>query len=1029
MTTDPLTISPSVYLFISRVHNVLCHALQQLLRLRGTTCSLQRQLPLPHSFSNLPDPSSPPLLSPFPAFHLSPAAVRIHALCPPHITSLSAAFIAEKNSLAQLTSLPHAPTHLFFSRLAARLSVVSPGASLVLIHPPGARLNLPSFPFSVSLCEPSDLCISHGIPCYRNSPHDVFRPITLASVEIPAHLLVQLPANQLAPILALARQSKLLADIRLALLAGDAHLLYLLRVHAHRLSLDKPNVALLRQTIAPVIPANLFSDNVLQSLTDQSFLVRPRFQLGGASSILVDAERVTDAISSIDASSYVVQSLSGNNITSDGLDQSTYVRECIGLILSVDDVFCGVSFFARNTSLTPLNGKPLSIATSSMCAHRNVCQIHMPSLEELRGDEVLSLLAKTPVAHIAVPNAPIQRQLIQFLQDKLQAQNVMSQVRRHTSLQDERSSDIRSFCTAGTLEQCPPRFVAIANNTATTATQIFELCFIRVSDVVAKLDQHTAHILRTVPVKWAQCNANVEGGGSAILSPILLSSSRARFSMSHIFAGHLPQEQLAEFSVALEKFCKQLRCTSLESGLVISAPSLVTFDNHSVLHSIRPIVGGRHVFAHEQVTFNLHYPLELYRSLSAASRHPLHRHYVAKFCSRQTLEQIDTEPCMLKNWPLVHKRQYIESMRAVFTELFFGRGSVYWSPSGGSTSSRTSRIALPTAASEMHLMRARLRELYMDKGLISSDTVCANLLGAGNLCTGMEVQCEIMREAGATHLGIGPDVSDEKVCDIIEQYGANLIVTLGSRIMQLIIYCVRNQRKLQTVTRVLHGGENFSDTVAQTFGRVLHRDVQTFAVYGSSEAGVFALKGHNERHYETMLDSLYLEIVDEHGEEVPQGQIGTLVVTNLIRQIHPQVRYFTGDLARLMTTNRSKFDVIGRDLKSIRQRLGSKEVTWEEIVESVGGLLEKTFGGLCIYQIWVEKTTGEDHKLTLAVYAGKLSNEQQEAFMSQATRCLGHVFTPSFNVSELNVRLVDTAQEMHRTPNTSKLRYFVDWTA
>lgn len=669
---------------------------------------------------------------------------------------------------------------------------------------------------------------------------------------------------------------------------------------------------------------------------------------------------------------------------------------------------------------------PVSAACSSTL-NTLVAETHVSAVDQLSLRHLLRLLTHHPVAHISCSRTPTAKHLNSFLQNELQARNLVC-----TTPQSKPPShlatfptDPRDFSTAATLDECPPRLTLFVNSVVDSATQVFKLSFVRVTDVVEKLDQHAIHILRTVRVKWGVSTSDTKDSDHVVLSPVLLSSSRARFNLSHIHTNHLSQKQHHEFTSALDKFCKALSCASTENELLISASCFVLYDNHSLLHCVTPIAHRDALCLHNQMTFDLDYPLELYGSLLAASKHPLHRHYFAHHCPPGTLEKIDTQPLVPDNWPLVHKKPFVESMRAVFADVFFGKPANYWSPSGGSASSSTSRVALPTAASEMHTMRSRLRELYIDKGVMGADCVCVNLLGSANLSTGMEVQLEVMRTAGATHLGVGPDVSDAGVCDIVEQYGANTIVTFGTRAIQLAIYCLRNGRRLGTVRRIMHGGENFSEESRTIFSKTFHSKVKTIGIYGSSEAGVFSVKGHGEGWYETISDSIFLEVVDEKGENVGVGEFGTLVVSNLIRRVHPQVRYFTGDVARLVTKDGSKFEVKGRDLCSIRRQFGNKEVTWASVEECVADLLAETFCGVCIYQLRVQDSQDRGSKVTLVVYGEQLSAEQENVFKSAAIERLGRVFDAEADVSELAVYMMQRSEEVHRLAGTRKLAYFV----
>lgn len=231
----------------------------------------------------------------------------------------------------------------------------------------------------------------------------------------------------------------------------------------------------------------------------------------------------------------------------------------------------------------------------------------------------------------------------------------------------------------------------------------------------------------------------------------------------------------------------------------------------------------------------------------------------------------------LSKWPLLRKPRLVASTKAVFRELFYGKGATYWSPSGGSTGSGGKIVALPTALSEMHIMRAIIRETYVDSNFLDSNSVCVNLMGSGYLNRAMEVQGEIFVTACATHLPLGADASDDVVCDVIDPYGANIIASPGSRLVQLAIYCQKKGRRLNSVSRILRAGESISEVTMRSFAGVWGHDVQCYAVYGSSETGAVALRRPGETTYSTFVDGVHCEILDHNGREAPMGTFGTIV--------------------------------------------------------------------------------------------------------------------------------------------------------
>lgn len=79
--------------------------------------------------------------------------------------------------------------------------------------------------------------------------------------------------------------------------------------------------------------------------------------------------------------------------------------------------------------------------------------------------------------------------------------------------------------------------------------------------------------------------------------------------------------------------------------------------------------------------------------------------------------------------------------------------------------------------------------------------------------------------------------------------------------------------------------------ISQAFG------IPVYNEYGSSELGVVGFK--SARHWVCNDALYYLEVLDESGRVVPDGEVGLLTVTHLYNRATPLIRYQTGDLASI----------------------------------------------------------------------------------------------------------------------------------
>ncbi|WP_405378427.1 phenylacetate--CoA ligase family protein [Nonlabens sp. Asnod3-A02] len=70
--------------------------------------------------------------------------------------------------------------------------------------------------------------------------------------------------------------------------------------------------------------------------------------------------------------------------------------------------------------------------------------------------------------------------------------------------------------------------------------------------------------------------------------------------------------------------------------------------------------------------------------------------------------------------------------------------------------------------------------------------------------------------------------------------------------------------------------------------------------YGASEVGLIAMQ-NTQGNFEVNQQNLYVEVVDNDNQPVPDGTIGRILVTDLYNLAHPMTRYEIGDLGSLET--------------------------------------------------------------------------------------------------------------------------------
>jgi phenylacetate-CoA ligase len=132
--------------------------------------------------------------------------------------------------------------------------------------------------------------------------------------------------------------------------------------------------------------------------------------------------------------------------------------------------------------------------------------------------------------------------------------------------------------------------------------------------------------------------------------------------------------------------------------------------------------------------------------------------------------------------------------------------------------------------------------------------------------------------------------------------------------------------------------DHYRTTIHKAFG------CHTFESYGSAEGFMMAGEGEHPYLYQ-MSPYVLLEIVDDHGNAVPDGQLGHVIATNLDSYAMPMLRYKIGDLAIKLPAAEypahTNFQfplikkVVGRDTDLVKTRSGKYMV-----VHSFTGIFE-----------------------------------------------------------------------------------------
>ena len=137
---------------------------------------------------------------------------------------------------------------------------------------------------------------------------------------------------------------------------------------------------------------------------------------------------------------------------------------------------------------------------------------------------------------------------------------------------------------------------------------------------------------------------------------------------------------------------------------------------------------------------------------------------------------------------------------------------------------------------------------------------------------------------------------------------------------------------------------SWGDKMFPHYRRLIERvfDTKVHETYGSAEG--LMMGGQRELdHMYLMNQNVFIELLDDQGRDVPEGEMGHVVVTSLNAMAMPLIRYRIGDLAKMLPKDRYP---AGRDLKDpIIEKIIGRDT---DLVRTPGGkmLVVHSFTGI-----------------------------------------------------------------------------------
>lgn len=133
----------------------------------------------------------------------------------------------------------------------------------------------------------------------------------------------------------------------------------------------------------------------------------------------------------------------------------------------------------------------------------------------------------------------------------------------------------------------------------------------------------------------------------------------------------------------------------------------------------------------------------------------------------------------------------------------------------------------------------------------------------------------------------------------LNKFKPDIISGYAGTIYQLAI-AKRDGRLKINPRRLQSSGEVLTEHMRQTIEKAFNKDV--FDLYACSESIVLGIQKNSSEPFHLFNDWHHLEVVDENDNIVPEGTLGSLIITPLYRTLQPLIRYRMSDTMSLQST-------------------------------------------------------------------------------------------------------------------------------
>ncbi|PCJ86150.1 MAG: hypothetical protein COA52_15480 [Hyphomicrobiales bacterium] len=351
------------------------------------------------------------------------------------------------------------------------------------------------------------------------------------------------------------------------------------------------------------------------------------------------------------------------------------------------------------------------------------------------------------------------------------------------------------------------------------------------------------------------------------------------------------------------------------------------------------------------------------------------------------------KPSSLAKLPVM-ERSDIQLAQDLFCDMVPNtHGAVASSATSGSTGEPV--VVNRTILNHYCWLAATMRSHYWCKSDFSKPlaVIRANLFEVtNNKSWGSPVS---LLHASGVSMGIPITKTGEELFEILFKFKPSSILMFPGSLASLIGYANTTDRKITSIEVIRTLGETVTKELRELTQKTFGRPIQDS--YSSQEFGCIALQCPQSEQYHIMAENLIVEVLDEKGRACKSGQIGRIVITDLLNYATPLVRYAIGDYAEVGTSCEC-----GRGLPTLKRILGRERnlilmPDGRRHWPLVGFDKFRAIAPVRQYQL-IQKTL-DVIEVRLFVERGLTLGEEAE-LATHIKKSLGHDFTIEFNYFE-----------------------------